>query len=561
MHMKKQNAKKSRIRTGGMSMFLMLILLSILPLVISITIISVSSSRIVSGKLESSTKEALSIVAGNLASYCNQNHITAMNASDYYDFIDSLQNRGIEMAIIAADMPCATSIKNENGYRVREIELSENPEDIQNGYYNDNLVIDEKVYCGYYVPIVTDGEIVAMAFAGQLKDEIANAANGLTGFFIVMAVVLIALSALIALLVSRSLAGSFGALDKNINILASGDLGKRSSKKTAIREMNNLMQSTDTMQQSLSDTIGNVKNLSQELVGGIRFVTQHSNESASNARQITSSMESVARSTAQMDNSVQSISSQMDEIERCVKDIAQSVDRFQAHSEELLSTNEDATGSMQVIMENSLQSVEAVRNISEQIDNTNASISEIHKAVELILSISEQTNLLSLNASIEAARAGEAGRGFAVVAEEIRNLSTQSANGADMIKNLAETIAEESGKSVKMTDQLRAQIQKEQQVISETQDRFEEQSQKIQTSVEDIRGISGQIDVLEQHKNSIADNIQTLGDISRVNAENGEEVNSHIMQIIDKVQVVNQQCENMNAMAARLQDSVAYFHE
>ncbi|MCR5338664.1 MAG: hypothetical protein K6E75_08900, partial [Lachnospiraceae bacterium] len=91
--MKKQKANNGRIRTGGMSMFLMLILLSILPLVISITIISVSSSRIVSGKLESSTKEALSIVAGNLASYCNQNHITAMNASDYYDFIDSLQDR------------------------------------------------------------------------------------------------------------------------------------------------------------------------------------------------------------------------------------------------------------------------------------------------------------------------------------------------------------------------------------------------------------------------------------------------------------------------------------
>ena len=545
----------------GISMFWMLILLSILPLVASILIISISSSRIVSNKLESSTKEALSIVAGNLASYCNQNQINAINASGYYDFIDSLSDRGIEMAIIAEGMPCATSIKNENGYRVREIELSQDENDIQNGYFNDNLVIDEKVYVGYYVPIVTDGKIEAMAFAGQLKDDVAAAANGLSGFFVIMAAVLISISVVVALLTSIAMAKSFKVLDRNINILARGNIGKIPERKSAIREMNHLMESTDTMQQSLSATIGNVKEVSGRLVDDIESVTRLSTASASNAMAITTSIDGMSRSTTEMDDNVQGISIQMDQIEGCINDISGNIAFIQESSNKLLETNETAAGSMDVIMDNSHRSVEAVRSITTQISNTNSAINEIHKAVDLILSISQQTNLLSLNASIEAARAGAAGRGFAVVAEEIRKLAAQSAEGADMIKNFAQTIAAESGKSVSMTDELCSQIQKEQDVILETRTQFDNQSRQIKTSVDNINGISEKITNLEGYKNRISDNIQRLGNISRENAANSDEVSKHVLQIIDGIKEVNDRCGAMNQMADTLTQSVEYFHE
>ena len=60
-----------------------------------------------------------------------------------------------------------------------------------------------------------------------------------------------------------------------------------------------------------------------------------------------------------------------------------------------------------------------------QTNQTNESVQKINKATELISSIAEETNLLSLNASIEAARAGESGRGFAVVAAQIQKLAEQ----------------------------------------------------------------------------------------------------------------------------------------
>ncbi|RUO76076.1 methyl-accepting chemotaxis protein [Idiomarina seosinensis] len=79
------------------------------------------------------------------------------------------------------------------------------------------------------------------------------------------------------------------------------------------------------------------------------------------------------------------------------------------------------------------ESAEAIRELDENTQN-------IGQILEVIKGITEQTNLLALNAAIEAARAGEAGRGFAVVADEVRNLAQRTADSAEEIENMIERV-------------------------------------------------------------------------------------------------------------------------
>ena len=561
---KQVKIKQAKNKQFKFSLFSMLMTLSLIPLILSVGIISTTSLYITKNNSEEGAKDTLFIVANNLASYCRENEINVMNSGDYYFFLDSLKEQNIEMAILLEDAPCATSIKNENDYRIREIEaeknVTTNPEILENGFYDNYVLIDEKVYCAYYMPIIADDEVIGMAFAGELQEHVTGATKSIIVTFSGVAIALIVLFSIITFLFSKGLLKSFETIGRNVNTLSKGDLNKQKEHKSAVKEMNTLLFETSIMQKNLSETIGKVKILSNRLVESIIDVTQLSESSYGRAKQITSAMEELSLSTMGMAENVQDINSQMLEIGICVNDIFESVEHLYNSSESILQTNGEAKVNMNTIMENSKKSVSAINDISSQIKETNDSIVDIDKAVELILSISEQTNLLSLNASIEAARAGEHGRGFSVVAEEIRHLSEQSSDGAEMIKNIARKITEKSKKSVQLADGVYLLIMLEQENVLTTQKKYEELSDNIDQSVIAIKSISEKTDNLANYKEKVIENVQDLSAISQENAASNEEVNANINEIIAEVRTVNENCEKMNRMALDLEESVSYFH-
>lgn len=561
--MKKTKVKKQKTpKKQGCSLFLLLMLLALAPAVLTTVILSTTSLHLTRTNLEESVQTTLHVTADNLAKYCKENEITAMNASGYYEYLDSLKGEGLEMAILLDGIPATTSIKNENDYRVREIPMDQDLVSAggTEGYYDKNVLIEGNTYYGYYIPIVNDGRITAVAFAAERKNEITDALWGIEIVFLICAVGMVLLFGIISFFLSRALSGKMKETGRRVDALAEGDLSARKESGSIVREIQDLLQNTAQMQQNLAQVIGGVQEVSGELLNSVQQVAEGSGATTEQATQISQAMEQLSSAAEEMAENVQNISDRMDEIGEAVNDISASAGQLQADSAEMQDNSRKAGEGMEKIMTGSNRSVESVNTITAKIHETNDYIEKIDEAVALIFSISGQTNLLSLNASIEAARAGEAGRGFAVVAEEIRKLSEQSAAGAEQIKNLAQGIMEKSGETVEQADVVKGIIREEQDQIIATREQYKQLEQSIRHSAEEIRKIAEETGHLSQQKEDILGNIGSLSAISEENAANNQQVNANIEEILTQIQTVGTNCDKMKQISGELENSVAYFH-
>ncbi len=142
--------------------------------------------------------------------------------------------------------------------------------------------------------------------------------------------------------------------------------------------------------------------------------------------------------------------------------------------------------------------VNFTKNTTQNFDGLKVSIEEINNVIQLIKDISEQTNLLALNAAIEAARAGEHGRGFAVVADEVRKLAERTQEATKEVEVTINSLKQNSGVIITESKSLVEITDKMYELLQEFKNTFTQLYNVDIKSIEELNKLIEQIERLNQ---------------------------------------------------------------
>lgn len=219
-------------------------------------------------------------------------------------------------------------------------------------------------------------------------------------------------------------------------------------------------------------------------------------------------------------------------IGRAIEKTGGYVEELDMATQSMLSSNEEVIGIFHELIAENTNTENCIEEIAVNTMETNKATQEIQQAINIINSIANKTNLLSLNASIEAARAGEAGRGFAVVAGEIRDLAEQSRKSAEAIRKIIATLEARSNESVDNIQRVQDAFKKQTKSLEKTDFMVGQTNHLIQSVAEKVKQIETNSQELDREKSFIIENMESLERLSDSNYSATENIVSKFKNIV-----------------------------
>ena len=338
-----------------------------------------------------------------------------------------------------------------------------------------------------------------------------------------------------------------------------GDLTERVPAKSK-DEIGQMSAGINNFMEQLQGIVRELKVESENMAESSQIITEQvveSNESASNVsaatEQMAASMEEISATLGQLSTGSNSVLAEVQSMDASVKDGVGLVQDIKQRATKMHHSTLEGK-------ENTSKTIMQIRGALQEALEDSRSAQKINEMTQEILSITSQTNLLSLNASIEAARAGEAGKGFAVVAGEIRGLADSSAEAANNIQSISALVTEAVEKLARNAEEMLQFV--DEKVMKDYDDFVEivEQYKQDADSVDEIlSGVAANTAGIHETMEDMNTGINDISTAVEENAKGITNVADSAVTLVEAMSHIQKETERNQLISEKLNDEVSRF--
>ncbi|MCM3601925.1 methyl-accepting chemotaxis protein [Robertmurraya korlensis] len=309
-------------------------------------------------------------------------------------------------------------------------------------------------------------------YAEQANDE--NQINNRNSSIVMISIIVLSIILFVTTswIISRSIYGPLKQMEYLMQKAKNGDLTVHSNYESR-DEIGNLSKSFNEMISQIKSLIMMVRESSDQVAASSEQLMASAEETNKAAEQIAEASSIMAANGEASVKGTEVVSVSTQQMAIGISNIADSITLVSDHSNVTTEESEKGNIALKKTIDQMGSINETVQTSSSIIKDLGERSSEIEKILAVISGISDQTNLLALNAAIEAARAGEHGKGFAVVADEVRKLAEESRRSAEQITHLIHDIQSSTSNAVVSMDKCTTEVQTGLVLINDTGKSFE----------------------------------------------------------------------------------------
>lgn len=393
--------------------------------------------------------------------------------------------------------------------------------------------------------------LVPMRVVTSQATEIRNMTIGL----VILACVIVVI---VGIFITAGIENNMRRISRKFGDVAKGDLTVTVSAKghdefqDLAGSATNMITNTKKLVNQVSNATGELEVSAQNVGQASELIHEYSQDITRAIGEINEGMEEQSRHAQECVEKTDILSNEIQEVSHVVE----RVEKLVGETEGMINKGMEI---VQVLGDRAGETTQMTVKVSESIESLRKESEIINSFVATITEITEQTNLLSLNASIEAARAGEAGRGFAVVAEEIRKLADDSAKAAGEIRNNVDNITAQTQNSVESASQAKAMVELQTKAVEEVIAVFCEMQERMGQLIEGLKDIVVSTEKADGERSAAVAAVKNISDIIEETAGSAETVNDVANKLLNHVEKLNTTASVLDENMEGLKNEISVF--